>query len=45
MSTIRVIDQNGNNIDLECGVAPRIGERLMLPYGIGKEPISNRISE
>jgi hypothetical protein len=34
MRFLRVIDQAGNNTDYETDYLPRIGERVMLEYGI-----------
>ena len=39
METLRVIDEHGNNQDYECGVVPRIGERITLEFGVGGQPV------
>ena len=40
MAHLRVIDQAGNKQDYETDYLPRIGERIMLEYGIGKDPVA-----
>ncbi len=42
MKNLRVIDQAGNGTDYETEHVPRIGERIMLEYGIGSEPVRPR---
>lgn len=39
MKNLRVIDPAGNKQDYETPFVPRIGERIMLTYGIGREPV------
>ena len=39
MKYLRVIDEAGNNQDHETEFVPRIGERIMLEYGVGREPV------
>ena len=41
MKYLRVIDQVGNKTDYETEFVPRIGERIVLTYGIGNEPIGD----
>jgi hypothetical protein len=36
---LRVIDQAGNGTDYETEFVPRIGERVLLEYGIGNDPV------
>ena len=36
MKYLRVVDQAGNRTDYEAEFVPRIGERVELVYGIGK---------
>jgi len=40
MKHLRVIDQNGNKADYETELVPRIGERIVLEYGIAGQPIT-----
>lgn len=40
MLSLRVVDQAGNGTDYEVEVVPRIGERVVLVYGIGGRPVS-----
>ena len=40
MQHLRVIDQAGNGTDYETEFVPRIGERILLEYGIGKDPVT-----
>ena len=40
MPHLRVIDEAGNKTDYETDHIPRIGERIMLEYGIGKAPVA-----
>jgi hypothetical protein len=40
MPFLRVIDQAGNKTDYETDYLPRIGERIMLEYGINKNPVA-----
>lgn len=37
MKHLRVIDEAGNKQDYEAEFVPRIGERIVLEYSIGKE--------
>lgn len=39
MKHLRVIDQAGNRTDYETEFVPRIGERVLLRYGIGSDPV------
>jgi hypothetical protein len=36
---LRVVDQAGNRTDYETEFVPRIGERILLPYGTGGDPV------
>ena len=40
MLSLRVVDQAGNGTDYEVEVVPRIGERVVLVYGVGRRPVS-----
>jgi hypothetical protein len=40
MPLLRVIDQAGNKTDYETDYLPRIGERIMLEYGINKNLVA-----
>jgi hypothetical protein len=40
MKYLRVIDPNGNKQDYEAEFVPRIGERIVLEYGIGSQPVT-----
>jgi hypothetical protein len=40
MPFLRVIDQAGNNTEYETNYLPRIGERIMLEYGINNDPVT-----
>jgi hypothetical protein len=42
MKHLRVIDQAGNKTDYETEFVPRIGERILLEYGIGGGPVRPR---
>ncbi len=37
---IRIVDEIGNKQDHEVGYLPRIGERLIMQYGIGGAPVT-----
>jgi hypothetical protein len=39
MKSVRVVDQFGNKTDYETETVPRIGERIVMDYGIGSEPV------
>jgi hypothetical protein len=39
MKFLRVVDQAGNRTDYEAEFVPRIGERIVLEYGTGGEPV------
>ena len=39
MRYLTVIDQAGNKQDYEAEFLPRIGERIVLEYGIGGQPV------
>ena len=39
MKYLRVIDKAGNKQDYEAEFLPRIGERIVLEYGVGSEPV------
>ena len=39
MKHLRVIDEIGNKQDVETEFVPRIGERILLTFGIGNEPV------
>jgi hypothetical protein len=36
MKHLRVIDENGNKADYDAEFVPRIGERIVLNFGIGQ---------
>ena len=38
---VRVIDQDGNPHDYDADVVPRIGERIVLSYGSGTQPVED----
>jgi hypothetical protein len=40
MTYLRIIDQIGNKQDIETDLIPRIGERLMMEFGVGGRPIT-----
>ena len=40
MEFLRVIDPAGNEQDYETEFVPRIGERIVLEYGIGGGPVT-----
>ena len=39
MKTLRVIDQAGNKHDYDAEFVPRIGERILLTFGVGTDPV------
>lgn len=39
MTSLSVVDQAGNRIEYETELVPRIGERILLEYGIGGDPV------
>ena len=39
MTQLRVVDQDGNRRDFMSELLPRIGERIVLVYGVGNEPV------
>ena len=39
MKLLRVVDQIGNRTDYETEFVPRIGERILLEYGSGGDPV------
>jgi len=39
MKYLRVVDQAGNRTDYEAEVVPRVGERILLSYGRGSDPV------
>jgi hypothetical protein len=39
MKSLRVIDEIGNRQDIDTDYVPRIGERIILVYGTGGEPV------
>lgn len=39
MTYLRVIDQNGNKRDHEAEFVPRIGERIVVSFRIGSDPV------
>lgn len=39
MKYLRVIDAAGNRTDYEAELVPRIGERVVLTYGVGSDPV------
>ena len=39
MKLLRVVDQAGNRTDYETEFVPRIGERILLQYGTGGDPV------
>lgn len=39
MKYLRVVDQAGNGTDYEAEFVPRIGERIVLVYGVGGGPV------
>lgn len=39
MKLLRVVDQAGNRTDYETEFVPRIGERILLRYGTGGDPV------
>jgi hypothetical protein len=39
MKHLRVIDEIGNKHDYDAEFVPRIGERIVLEYGSGGEPV------
>ena len=39
MKNLRVIDEAGNKTDYETEFVPRIGERIMLEYKSGSDPL------
>jgi hypothetical protein len=40
MERLRVIDEAGNRQDYDTEFVPRIGERVVLEYGVGGEPVA-----
>jgi len=40
MELLRVIDPIGNEQDYETEFVPRIGERIVLDYGVGGRPVT-----
>lgn len=40
MERLRVIDEVGNNRDYDTEFVPRIGERIVLEYGKGGQPVT-----
>lgn len=40
MEKLRVIDPDGNEQDYETEFVPRIGERVILKYGTGGQPVT-----
>ena len=43
MKYLRVIDENGNKQDYETDLVPRIGERILLEFGRGGEPVRQHL--
>jgi hypothetical protein len=41
MKYLRVVDQDGNDRDIETHFVPRIGERIVLSFGRGNEPVKD----
>jgi hypothetical protein len=41
MKTLRVVDQSGKRHDYETDLVPRIGERIVLVYGRGGDPLAS----
>jgi hypothetical protein len=39
MKNLRVIDEIGNKQDIETDHVPRLGERIVLVFGIGGQPV------
>jgi hypothetical protein len=41
MKYLRLIDEVGNRHDYEAQFVPRIGERILRPFGVGGAPVTD----